>query len=149
MCAVNANLPSSPCAIFPPDHVTIRPFTDSFQPLVGCATTSVTPAGIWTVSLTAGTLSSPSADSVMSDVLFAGTFSGLASTWAIAAGTIVSPSSVSTTSVFRMSALSDRNRDCLGVRLELALADLEGHLPVAGLREDAGRCRVVAGDDPR
>ena len=80
MCALNANLPSAPCGIFPPDHVTMRPFTDCFQPRVGWATTSVTPVGIWTVSLTAGTLSSPSADRVILDTLPAGTFSGLGST---------------------------------------------------------------------
>ena len=42
--------------------------------------TSVTPAGIWTVTFTAGTLSSPSTDKVMRETLSAGTFSGLGST---------------------------------------------------------------------
>src|SRR5512132_61189 len=80
ICAVKENLPSAPCGIFPPDHVTTRPCTDSLQPAVGRATTSVTPAGIWTVSFTAGTLSSPSADRVIFEELLAGTFSGLGST---------------------------------------------------------------------
>ena len=80
MCALNANFPTAPFGILPPDQVTMRPFTDCFQPLVGCATRSVTPDGIWTVSFTAGTLSSPSADRVILDTLPAGTFSGLGST---------------------------------------------------------------------
>src|SRR5262245_58133427 len=48
--AENENFPSAPSGILPPDHVTIRPLTDCFQPAVVCATTSVTPAAIWTVS---------------------------------------------------------------------------------------------------
>src|SRR5262245_41593867 len=131
----------------PPVHVRTRVPSFSCQPLTSTGFTFAIRGGSCIAILTVGP-SSASTESVKSETLPAGTCFGASSAWAPACATITSPSAATTTSeVLLISALPDWNGDGLRERLELASARFDQDLPVAGLREYAGRSRVVTRDD--